>query len=168
MSMVVVWVKCPYNNSVINLVSRLGLIALGTVGLIFFNIWVAVAYLTYSVLFNFLLFPTMHCQYCYYAIKKTTVDNKTGKTIEKLLSKEQWKESCLEKHVKCGKKWSKGFYILWFVPIILIIISFFFSFSIFALLSLIGFIGVLAGMLYYTRMKICPRCVIMEECHSSF
>lgn len=168
MSMVVVWVKCPYNNSVINLVSRLGLMALGTVGLIFFNVWVAVAYLVYSVLFNFLLFPTMHCQYCYYAVKKTTTDSTTGKTIEKLLSKEQWKESCLEKHVECGKKWSKGFYILWFVPIILIIVSFFFSFSIFALLSLIGFIGVLAGMLYYTRMKICPRCVIMEECHAAF
>ena len=161
-------VKCPFYKSGFQWVLRLVLMGLGTVGLYFFNLWVAVAYLIYSVLFNFLLFPTMHCQYCYYAVKKTTTDSTTGKTIEKLLSKEQWKESCLEKHVECGKKWSKGFYILWFVPIILIIVSFFFSFSIFALLSLIGFISVLAGMLYYTRMKICPRCVIMEECHSSF
>jgi len=168
MNMVVLWIKCPYNNSVINLASRLSLMAIGTVGIIFFNLWVAVVYLLYSVLFNFLLFPSKHCQYCYYAVKETTIDNKPGKTIEKLLPKDQWVESCLEKHVECGKKWSKGFYILWFVPIILIIVSFFISFSVFALLALIGFIAVLALMLYYTRKKICPRCEIMEECHSSF
>ena len=168
MNMVVFWIKCPYNNSVVNTVSRLGLMAIGTVGIIFFNLWVALVYLIYSVLFNFLLFPTKHCQYCYYAVKKTTTDSETGKTIEKLLPKEQWKESCLEKHVECGKKWSINFYVLWFVPIVLIIISFFFSFSILALLTLIGFIAVLALMLYYTRRKICPKCVIVEECHSSF
>jgi len=168
MNMVVVWIKCPYNNSIINTVSRLGLMALGTVGLIFFNVWVAVAYLIYSVLFNFLLFPTMHCQYCYYAVKEATTDSQTGKTIKKLLPKEQWVETCLKKHVECGKKWSINFYISWFVPIVLIIVSFFFSFSVFALLSLIGFIAVLALMLYYTRMKICPRCEIMEECHAAF
>jgi len=168
MKMVVFWIKCPYNNSVINLVSRLGLMALGIVGLTFFNIWVAVVYLIYSVLFNFLLFPTMHCQYCYYAVKETTTDSKTGEPIKKLLSKDKWKESCLEKHVACGKKWSINFYISWFVPIVLIIISLFLSFSIYAVMYLIGFIGVLALMLYYTRMKICPRCEIMEECHSAF
>ena len=168
MIMVKVWIKCPYNNSAINLVSRLGLMALGTVGIIFFNLWVAVVYLLYSVLFNFLLFPTKHCQYCYYAVKETTTDSKTGETIKKLLPKDQWVETCLKKHVACGKKWATNFYILWFIPIILIIVSFFISFSVFALLSLIGFIAVLALMLYYTRMKICPRCEIMEECHSSF
>ena len=168
MNMVVLWIKCPYNNSVLNTLLRLGLMALGTLGLAFFNIWVAVAYLIYAVLWNFLIFPTIHCKFCYYAVKETTTDGTTGKSIKKLLSKDKWVESCLENHVECGKKWSKGFYILWFVPIILIIVSFFFSFSIFALLSLIGFIGVLAGMLYYTRQKICPKCVIVEECHSAF
>jgi hypothetical protein len=81
--------------------------ALGTVGIIFFNVWVAVVYLIYAMLFNFLLFPTKHCQYCYYAVKETTTDNTTGKTIKKLLPKDQWKESRLENHVECGKKWSK-------------------------------------------------------------
>lgn len=166
--MVVLWITCPYNNSVLNLLLRLSLMALGTVGLIFFNVWVSVGYLIYAVLWNFLIFPTIHCKYCYYAVKETTTDGNTGKSIKKLLPKDQWVESCLENHVECGKKWSKGFYILWFVPIILIIVSFFLSFSIYALLSLIGFIGVLAGMLYYTRQKICPTCAIMEECHSSF
>jgi len=168
MIMVKVWIKCPYNNSVLNTVLRLGLMALGTMGLIFFNIWVAVAYLIYAVLWNFLIFPTWHCQYCYYAVKETTSDSTTGETTEKLLPKDQWVETCLKNHVKCGKKWATNLYILWFVPIILIIVSFFISFSLLALFYLIGFIAMLALMLYYTRMKICPRCEIMEECHASF
>jgi len=168
MIIVKVWIKCPYNNSVINLVLRLGLMALGTVGLTFFNIWVALGYLIYSILFNFWLLPSKHCKNCYYAVKETTVDSKTGKTIEKLLPKDQWVESCLQKHVDCGKKWMYSFYILWLVPIVLIIISFFLSFSIYAVMYLIGFIVVLAIMLYYTRQKICPTCEIMEECHSAF
>jgi disulfide bond formation protein DsbB len=140
----------------------------GTVGLIFLNLWVSLVYLIYSIGFNFLLYPTKHCQYCYYAVKESTIDSKTGKTIKKLLPKEQWIESCLEKHVACGKKYGFNFFLIWLIPIVLIIVSFFFSFSIFAVIALIGFIIMLASMLTYTKKKICPTCVIVEECHSSF
>ena len=166
--MVVLWIKCPYNNSAVIMVLRLGLMALGTLGLVFFNLWVSVVYLGYSVLFNFLFFPSKHCQFCYYAVKETTTDNETGKTIRKLYPKDQWKESCLEKHVTCAKKWAINLYILWFSPIILIIISFFFNFSSIALLSLIGFIGAFVFMFYYIQKKICPNCAIEEECKASF
>ena len=44
--------KCPYNNSVFQWVLRLGLLVLGTVGLTFLNLWVAVAYLTYFVVLD--------------------------------------------------------------------------------------------------------------------
>ena len=72
--------KCPYNKSVIVWVSRLGMMVLGTVGLIFLNIWVAVVYLLYSVVFTFWVMPVLHCKYCYYNVKETTMENKNGKT----------------------------------------------------------------------------------------
>jgi hypothetical protein len=73
------------------------------------------------------------------------------------------------KHVACGKKWgSPNFIILWFGPIVLIIISFFLNFSIFALISLLGFIGVLAVLGIHMRWKVCPTCAFMEECHAAF
>jgi len=107
-------------------------------------------------------------QYCYYKVKETTIDEKSGKPIVKLLPKDKWKECCLEKHVDYAKKWGFNFFILWFLPIVLIIISFFLNFSIFALISLIGFIVVLAVMLIHMKWKVCPTCAIVDECHAAF
>ncbi len=59
-------------------------------------------------------------------------------------------------------------YILWFLPIVLIVISFFLSFDIFALISLIGFIVMLAVMLIHMMRKVCPRCAIKDDCYRSF
>ena len=160
--------KCPFNNSEFQVFFRWCLMFLGTVGLYFLNIWVAVVYLVYYAVFFFLAMPLKHCQYCYYKVKETTVDEKTGNKIRKLLSKEEWKECCLEKHVDYAKKWGFNFFILWVFPIVLIIISFFLNFSIYALLSLIGFIVVLAVSLVHMRWKVCPSCAIVEECHSAF
>ena len=159
-------IKCPFNRSPLQVVLRLVMMVFGTMGLYFLNIWVAVVYLIYYLVFFFLLMPIKHCQYCYFCVKETTIEN--GKTIKKLLPVDKWKESYLKKHVACGKKWSFNFIILWFLPIVLIIISFFFNFSIFALISLIGLIVVLAVTLTHMRWKVCPTCAIMEECHSSF
>jgi hypothetical protein len=159
-------IKCPFNRSVLQIVFRLALMAFGTVGLYFLNIWVAVVYLIYYIVFFFLLMPLKHCQYCYFCVKETTIEN--GKTIKKLLPVNKWKESYLKKHVACGKKWSFNFIILWFIPIILIITSFFFNFSIFALISLIGFIIMLAVMLIHMKLKVCPTCAIVDECHAAF
>ena len=157
-------VVCPFYKSVINVVLIIALIALGTVGLFFLNLWVAVGFLIYSILWYFLVMPIKHCQYCYYRVKETPIDSKKGK----LLPIDEWKESYLTKHVDCGKKWGFNFFITWFIPIVLICISFFFNYDIVALLSLIGFIVVLALMLIHVRWKVCPTCAIQEECHAAF
>ena len=81
--------KCPYNKPVLQWVLRLGMMVLGTVGLIFLNLWVSVAYLIYYAVFFFLAMPLKHCQYCYYKVKETTIDIKNGKTIVKLLPKDK-------------------------------------------------------------------------------
>lgn len=73
-----------------------------------------------------------HCQYCYFYVRKTAVD--------------KWAESYLEKHVDNGKKWVINFMIIWFLPIVLIVVTFFLNFSIYTLIPLIGFIIILAAM----------------------
>ncbi|MFX0181906.1 MAG: hypothetical protein ACFE95_02390 [Candidatus Hodarchaeota archaeon] len=161
--------KCPYNDSVVVLVSRLSVIALGTIGLSFLNVWASVVYLVYSIVFNLLVWPIIHCQYCYYKVKETTVDKVSGKSVQNPLPLDEWKETYLPKHVECGKKWgSPNLMILWLGPIVLITISFFISFSLYALLLLVGFIILLAVQLIYIRKKVCPTCVFMEECHAAF
>ena len=160
--------KCPYNDSVLQLVLKLSLMAFGTVGLTFLNRWIAVVYLLYFIVFFFVAMPVKHCQYCYYKVKEPTIDKKEGKTIMKLLPVDTWKESYLQKHVDCGKKWGFNFFILWLGPPVLIGISLFLNFSIGALISLLGFIGVLTVMIIYMKKKVCPTCAIMEECHTSF
>ena len=115
----------------------------------------------------FLAMPLKHCQYCYYKIKETTIDRKNGKTIVKLLPKDKWKKSYLKKHVECGKKGGFNIFIIWFLPIVLIGISFFLRFSIFALISLIGFVVMLAVMLIHMKWKVCPTCAIMDECFAA-
>ena len=152
--------KCPYYKSVINVALIAILIILGTVGLYYLHLWVAVGYAIYASVFYFFLMPWRHCQYCYYKVKEPTA--------EKLLPKEKWVESCLQKHVACGKKWSANFALLWFIPIIGIVISFFLAFDIVALLSLIGFVVTIALMAIHLQRKICPTCAIEEECHAAF
>ena len=157
--------ECPY-FTLPHMAFKFGQMAFGTLGLIFLNVWIALVYLIYSIVFNFLIMPLVMCKYCYYKLKETTIDN--GKTVREKLPLDQWKESYLEKFVGCAKKWSFNFFIIWFFPIIGIVISFFLSFSIFALLSLISLIVVLAVMMNYTQRKDCSRCAIRNECHSSF
>jgi hypothetical protein len=145
------------------------MVAFGTIGLSLINIWLALAYLTYSAVWNLFLWPVKHCANCYYKVKAPPkLDEKTGKTIAELMPLNEWKESHLQKHVACGKKWFWHSYILWLVPIILIGISVLFDFSPLALIYLIGFIGTLAGTLGFVRFKVCPNCAFMEECHAAF
>ena len=159
--------KCPYNKSVLVWVFRLGQMVFGTVGLTFLNIWVALMYLLYTFVFTFWAWPVKHCKHCYYNV--TTVNKKNGKAIMNLLPIDEWKELYLEKHVDCGKKLFPPLGILlWLLPIVLIGISFFWNFTIISLLSLIGFMILLAVMLLYVKWKVCPTCAFMEECHASF
>jgi len=161
--------RCPFYKSITAVSIILGLIALGTIGIYFLNVWAAVAYLTYSILWYFMAMPFVMCKYCYYNIKETTIEKATGKTIEKLMSIEKWRETNgIAKHASRGKKTTVFMTIIWLLPFVLIFISFFKKFSIFALLSLIGFAIVLVGNYYYMLRKKCPSCAIQKECHAAF
>jgi hypothetical protein len=139
--------KCPFYKPVTLLIILI-LIGFGTWGISYLNLWVAVAYSIYSLLFYFLIMPLTMCKYCYFKVKDTSIDKEKGKTVEKLLTVEKWSKSHL--HMQ------------------LIIISFFIDFSIFAVIALIGFIAMVGGNgIYMLRVK-CASCPIREECHSSF
>ena len=153
--------KCSFYKP-IRLSIILAMIAIGTWGISFLNIWVAVSYSIYSILFFFLALPLTICKYCYYKTKETTQTN------EKLLSVDKWRELYLEKWVSQGKKVRVFMGIIWLLPIVLIFVSFFLNFSLFALISLIGCIVVLGGNVIYMNRRVCPTCTIKDECHSSF
>jgi len=159
--------RCPFYKPV-RLSIIFAMIALGTWGIYFLNLWAAIVYSTYSILFFFLALPLTICKYCYYKVKETTIDGKKGKNIAKLLPIDKWKESYLQKWVSQGKKVSVFMGIIWLLPIVLIFISFFLNFSIFALISLIGCIVVLGVNVIYMKRKVCPTCAIKDECKSSF
>ena len=161
--------KCPYNDSIVLLVLRISTIVLGTIGLMVFNELIATVYLAYSLIYNVVIWPVIHCKHCYYKVKEFKKDEETGEVSVTLLPIEKWKESSLDNHVACGKKWgAPNLMILWLTPIILIIISFLIDFSIYALFILISFIATLALIGIYTRKRICTTCAFMEECHASF
>ena len=61
--------KCPFYKPVPVLII-LVLIALGTWGIYFLNLWGAVAYLAYSFSFYFLVMPFTMCKYCYFKEKR--------------------------------------------------------------------------------------------------
>ena len=160
--------KCPFYKSVQAILIILVLITLGAMGIYFLNKWVSVGYVIYSIVFYFLAMPLGLCKYCYYKVKETTIDKDKGETIENLLPLDKWRESYLRKHVICGKRWTWALAIVWLLPIVLIAISFFLNFSIYALISLIAFVVVLVGNFFYMLKIKCPKCAIKEECHSSF
>ena len=161
--------RCPFYESVTAVFIILGLIVLGTIGIYFLNVWAAVVYLTYSILWYFLAMPFVMCKYCYFNIKELSRDEVTGETIEHLMPIEKWRETNgIAKHEYRGKKTTIFMSIIWLSPIPLIFISFFRNYSIFALLSFIGFIVVLVGNYFYMVRKKCASCAIKKECHAAF
>jgi hypothetical protein len=143
------------------------LIALGTWGIYYLNLWVSVGYLGYSLLFYFLVMPLTMCKFCYFKITETTTDEEKGTSSENLLSVDQWSKSHLHLHV--GQKgWAGAMAIVWLSPLVLIGASLFLNFSLFAVIALIGFVAVLAGNYQYMVRIKCPTCPIQEQCHSSF
>lgn len=160
--------KCPYNKSFVIQASRIVVILLGSLGICFLSVWLAILYIIYSLVFNYVVWPVIHCQHCYYKMTKTSRDKESDKSIKVFLAVNEWKESYLDKHVACGKKYGKNLFILWFGPIVLIIISFFINFNLIALMSLIGIVASLGGMGYFMTKVVCEKCAIKEECFSSF
>jgi hypothetical protein len=161
-----IYPKCPFYKPVaVSII--LVLISLGTWGITYLNLWAAVGYLAFSILFYFLLMPFTLCRYCYFRGTEMTVDGQQGRATRKLLTVDQWRESGLDKHVG-QKHWTYLMSIVWLLPIPLTITSFFTNFSPFAILALIGFVAVLVGNYFYMIRVKCPTCPIREECHSSF
>ena len=157
--------KCPFYKP-INLLIYLTLIAFGTWGIYYLNLWAAVGYLIYSILFIFLVMPLTMCRYCYFKVKDTTVDKEKGET-EKLLTVNKWSKSHLHMHVG-QKHWVWFMFLIWVLPIILIIISFFKNYNYLAIITLVGFILALVGYFLFVVFVKCPSCPIREECHSAF
>ena len=153
--------KCPFYRPV-RLLIILAMIVVGSWVISFLNTWVSVSYSVYSVLLFFLVLPLTICKSCYYKTRET------AQTCERLLSVDKWREMHLKKWVSQGEKVRIFMGIIWLLPMVLIFISFFFNFSLFALLSLIGCIAVLGGNVLYMNQKVCPTCAINDECHSSF
>ena len=158
--------KCPFYKPVPVLIIFV-LIALGTWGIYYLSLWAAVVYVIYSLFFYFLVMPFTMCKYCYFKTTETTTDQENGKTTKNLLTVDKWSESHLRKHVG-QKHWVWFMFIVWMLPIVLTIVSFFMNFSIFAVIALIGFIAVVVGNYFYMVRVKCPTCPIQEECHSSF
>jgi len=158
--------KCPFYKPVPVLII-LVLIAFGTWGIYYLHLWAAVAYLGFSILYYFVAMPFTMCKYCFYRVTEMTPDGNNGETIEKLVPLTTWREVYLRKHVG-QKNWTFFMTTVWFLPIVLIVISFFLNFTLYALISLIGFFAVLVGNWFYMLRKKCPTCAIREECHSSF
>jgi hypothetical protein len=153
--------KCPFYRPV-RLLIILVMIVISSWGISFLNTWAAISYSVYSILFFFLVLPLTICKFCHYKTKETT------QTGERLLSVEKWRELYLKKWVSHGKKVQIFMGIIWLLPIVLILISFFLNFTLFGLISLIGCIVVLGGNVIYMNQRVCPTCTINDECHSSF
>ena len=148
--------KCPFYRPA-RLLIILAMVLIGTWGVSFLNLWLSVIYLVYSILVFGLILPLTICRYCFY---------KTKKDIHFSLVK--WKELYLNKWVSQGKIIRVLMGIIWLLPIVLIFISFFVNFSFFGLFSLIGCIVALGVNVIYMNHRVCSKCTIKSECHSSF
>jgi len=73
--------KCPFYKPIPVLII-IAFIALGTWGIFYLNLWVALAYSIYSVLWYFLFMPVVHCQHCYFKVKDIPVNNEKGDTTD--------------------------------------------------------------------------------------
>ncbi|MHA1219122.1 MAG: hypothetical protein ACTSO5_10680 [Candidatus Heimdallarchaeaceae archaeon] len=96
--------RCPFYKPT-SLMIILVLIALGTWGSYYLNIWAAVSYLVYSLLFYFVLMPFTMCKHCYFRIIESSTDEETGKTTKKLMDVDVWGKTLLHKHAG-QKNWS--------------------------------------------------------------
>lgn len=161
-----IYPKCPFYKPIPVLII-LVMIALGTWGSYYLHLWAAIAYLAFSLLFYFLVMPFTMCRYCYFKSKETTTDEENVKPTVKFMTVDKWSKTLLHKHVG-QKNWVWPMTVIWILPVVLIIVSFFRNYSYLAIIALIGFIIVVVGNFFYMLKVKCPTCPIREECHSSF
>jgi hypothetical protein len=158
--------RCPFYK-LIPVLIILVIIALGTWGSYYLHLWAAVAYLVYSLLFYFVLMPLTMCKHCYFKIISASTDEETGKITMELMPVKEWGKTLLHKHVG-QKNWVWFMFLVWFLPVILIIVALVRSFNYLPLIALIAFIAAVVGNYFYMIKVKCPTCPIQEECHSSF
>lgn len=125
------------------------MVACGAVGLSYLNVWVSVAFIVLFVAYFFVIMPLTLCKYCYF---KTDADLK------------EWEEKYLQLHTKAMKKWGMGIFIVWLVPVIGIVVSFFVNFSVVAVICLVGFVAFLLWLPRQLSQTICSHCAIVEMC----
>ncbi len=141
--------KCPATASKSRFFLNLIMVAFGAVGLYYLSIWASVAYILLFLVVFFVVMPMRMCQYCYYKVDS---------------SLEEWKEEYLQQHADCVKKWGSAIFLIWGVPIVGIIASFFTNFSPVAVVCLVGFVALLSVLPMHLRKTICAFCEILEVC----
>ena len=107
------------------------------------------------------------CKHCYFKKIVISTDEETGQTIKELMPVKKWGETLLHLHVG-QKHWAGVMFLIWFLPVVLIIVSFFRNFNYLAIIALISFIATIVGNYFFMIKVKCPTCPIQEECHSSF
>ncbi|MHA1911153.1 MAG: hypothetical protein ACTSYA_05595 [Candidatus Kariarchaeaceae archaeon] len=142
--------KCPLHTNLFQTVLNLLMAAFGSIGLYYLNLWLAISYLIFFVLFFHVIMPVKACQYCFFHIEGLTLD--------------QWKEEYLALHEANWKKYGLGLFVIWLIPIIGISISFFIEFEIIALVALIAFLVVLIILQVNMRKNLCPDCEMLPYC----
>ena len=93
--------KCPFYKPVPVLII-LVLISLGTWGLYYLNLWAAVVFFVYSILFYFVAMPFTMCRYCYFKVTETTVDEDRGETAQRLVLLDTWRAAYLHIRTNIG------------------------------------------------------------------
>lgn len=141
--------KCPATTSKSRFGLNLLMVVLGAVGLYFLSIWISVAYVVGFFAFFFVVMPFTVCRYCYFRVDADI---------------EEWKEKYLQSHTDCMKKWGTGIFLIWLVPIIGIVASFFVNFSLIAVVCLVGVIALLSVLPMHLSRTICAHCEILEVC----
>jgi hypothetical protein len=141
--------KCPVAASKSRFMLNLLMVALGAAGLYFLSIWASVAYIVLFFVFFFVIMPLKACQHCYYKVDATV---------------EEWKEEHLRLHADCMKTWGSAIFLIWIVPIVGIVVSFFMNFSYVAVICLIGFVAILSYSSVHLRKYVCSHCAIVEVC----
>lgn len=141
--------KCPATASQSRFGLNLIMVAFGAVGLFYLSIWASAGYIVLFFVVFFVVMPLRMCQYCYY--KRDT-------------PLEEWKEEYLQQHADCMKKWGSAIFLIWGVPIVGIVASFFVNFSLVAVVCLIGFVALLSLSSRQLRKTVCAHCEILEVC----
>lgn len=125
------------------------MVVCGSLGLSYLSIWASVAFIVLFLAYFFVIMPSTLCKYCYF---RTDCDLK------------EWEEQYLAVHTEAMKKWGMGIFVVWLVPVIGIVVSFFVNFSVVAVICLVGFVASLLWLPRQLSQDICSHCALVDMC----